>query len=207
MLYSNLEGDFWVWDGFCLSDTRVNTNPTDYIGGLHVEDGTASFLQTSEGRVVIGVGAYTYEYNLTDHLGNVHVVVDQAGAVSQTSDYYPFGLLWKDAPTGNTPANEYLFNGKEYTTALDLDWMDFGARLYDPALGRWHVIDPLADKMRRHSPYNYAFDNPIRFIDRDGMEPVDIKENRNKAEQEEVLLLIGSFSAIGAYIKKGILNR
>ncbi|WP_306352567.1 RHS repeat domain-containing protein [Flavobacterium sp. '19STA2R22 D10 B1'] len=159
------------------------------------------FFPHAEGYVNYTQGSYNYVFNYTDHLGNVRL---SYGLDSQThvltileeNNYYPFGLkhtnynntliLWQNN-ANNMPAllpvafnslvpslYNYKYNGKELQNELGLGVYDYGARNYDPALGRWMNIDPLAEKMRRYSPYNYVFNNPMRFTDPDGMLPEDI---------------------------------
>ncbi|GJM64199.1 RHS repeat-associated core domain-containing protein [Persicobacter diffluens] len=134
---------------------------TGYINGIHYKDGSLDFLQTAEGK--LDMTDHAYYYNVMDHLGNVRLLVDKDGAVEQSTDYYPFGLI---ARGGSTAANKYLYNNKELQE--EIGWYDYGARMYDPAIGRFMVHDPLAEAYYSLSPYGYVAGNPIAAKDENG---------------------------------------
>jgi RHS repeat-associated protein len=123
--------------------------------------------------------------------------------IEQENHYYAFGLNMEGNWNGAAGPNKYQYNGKEWNDDFGLGWNDYGARFYDPAVGRWNAVDPLAEKMRRHSPYNYAFDNPIRFVDPDGMEAKDwVKDGEGKIRYDKnVKDQAGATTAYGSKAK------
>ncbi len=159
---------------------------TDYAGNYIYENNTLQFFNHPEGYVKKDGSSFNYVYQYKDHLGNVRLSYTDKNQnnpnpvnieIIEESNYYPFGLKHKGyndaiSPNGNSLAQKRKFGGFELQDELNLEWYDMTARNYDPALGRWMNLDPLAEQMRRHSPYNYAFNSPIYFMDPDGMAPV-----------------------------------
>ena len=138
------------------------TTQKDYCANVVYEDTIQKMLLTEEGYVDLE-NSNTYYYYLKDHQGNNRVVINKDGDVKETNHYYPFGGLFN-----SDNEQPYKYNGKELDTAKGLNWHDYGARHYDATLGRWLVVDPLAEKYYAWSPYNYCANNPVKFIDPNG---------------------------------------
>ena len=158
-----------------VSDGGNSILTQDYISGVEYNNNTLEAVYTSEGRVYYENSSGRYEYTLKDHLGNQRVLfsdtngdgsIDANTEVLQTTAYYPFGMRMEGNFSQNAGReNNYLYNGKELDTDFGLNWYHYGARMYDPAIGRFPSIDPLAETFSYQSPYNYADNNPIKFID------------------------------------------
>ncbi|RZK67968.1 MAG: RHS repeat-associated core domain-containing protein, partial [Pedobacter sp.] len=153
------------------------TKITEYIDGFQYERNATlanpnassllKFLPTSEG--YYDFQNNTYIYNYVDHLGNTRISFKREGNIAvivKISDYYAFGLKHNTTIDSSDGNYKYEYNGKEIQEELDM--YDYGARFYMPDLGRWGVVDPLAEVTPHLSPYHYGNNNPIMYNDPTG---------------------------------------
>jgi RHS repeat-associated protein len=170
----------------CKLDVDGDTIAHYYAGNFVYEGSSLKYILNEEGMVTT-LSSPVYLYNLKDHLGNMRLQVDNAGTVVQQVDYYPFGMAIKIAGSSD---NKYLYNGKELQDDVigrgTLDWYDYGARMYDAAIVRFITIDPKTDTYTSQSPYLYASNNPVRFIDFMGLENAgDLPMEKDKHKNED----------------------
>ena len=161
------------------------TQRTDYINGMEVTPSTLStVVQTGGGRFVkLTGGSWEPQYCYTDHRGDIRVVY-RANSTTGTAEMVqedhltPFGVQMVGMGRTNWPENQYRYQGKELnTTGFDtngdntidsrLYQYDFGARQYDPLIGRWHSADPM---MQYVSPYMAMGNDWVNRVDPTGME-------------------------------------
>ncbi len=177
------------YDAAGSKHSKVSPEETrEYLTVAEFVDGEIEAIHHPEGRVVFMDGVVEYEYSIRDHLGNTRVSfidLDDDGIIDpkasgdelvQENHYYPFGLNIQNPNYANSadPKNNYQYNGKELVDDLGLGWMDYGARWYDPSIGRWGQIDPMAetDHSVGLTPYHYVANNPINGVDPDGQDYV-----------------------------------
>ncbi|EJL73321.1 DUF6443 domain-containing protein [Chryseobacterium populi] len=158
-----------------LEMQAYSVEPMNVTTTLESKNPDLQFFPTAEGFYDYTKNQYIYQYK--DHLGNVRISFAKGSTdvleITDSNDYYPFGM--NHLKTGNSffsPSayKSYKYNGKELQES---GMYDYGARMYMADIGRWGVVDPLAEKYRRWSPYNYTINDPINHIDPDGMDVVE----------------------------------
>lgn len=170
------DDDFWWDDHIWDEGENSNITSTDYCGNFIYENGELSRVLFPDGHITFlcnDMECPDYNFYLTDHQGNVRVVVDLILAIDynyeeemQFNNYYPYGGLMGEST--NSDAQPYKYNGKELDRHSGLDWYDYGARWYNGV--SWMTPDPLAEKYYDVSPYVYCHSNPINRIDPNGMD-------------------------------------
>ncbi|HKO79596.1 MAG TPA: RHS repeat-associated core domain-containing protein, partial [Chitinophagaceae bacterium] len=146
-------------------------------------------------------------FELSNHLGNVLATISDKkigvdgntdgtieyynADVVSANDYYPGGMLLPGR-TYNTGNYAYGFNGKRKDNEMygEGNAYDFGERIYDPRIVKWLSVDPLQQKLPALSPYNYCYNNPIRFFDPDGRLGIEVQVKYNAETKKYTILKI-----------------
>ncbi len=191
--------------------TTITT--TNYLNGYLYKNGVLQYFPTLEGYVEPNGSSFKYVYQYKDHLGNIRLSYTKNSTtntldVIEENHYYPFGLMHKgynNLVSTNNPAEKLLFNGKELQDELGLDMYDYGARMLDRQLGIWRTVDPKAELLESSSPYVYALNCPVIYLDKDGELPILIN-GKTSADSERANSSYWGVEIINTIKGSGIAN-
>lgn len=159
-------------DGEKLSKVLTTGVQINYVAGIEYNGANLEAIYHAEGRCTPnGATAFNYQYTLKDNLGNARVNFQANGsAVSYLEDfhYYPFGMTMEGIGSTAAVSYKYRYNGKELNEDFGLNLYNYGARWYDPTVGRWSNVDPFTEQKSWVAPYSYVQNNPITRIDPNG---------------------------------------
>ena len=156
--------DYVDGKGFCCND-----------GSLEAAQARAMAANTAKAKAANGNFKENDDYEKMqfyyhpDHLGSSSYITNLDGEVVQHIEYVPFGEVFVEERNNiwNTP---YLFNAKEFDEETGLYY--YGARYYDPRVSLWISVDSQWERYPNVSGYSFSLNNPIKFIDTEGHEPV-----------------------------------
>ena len=160
----------YLADGTKIGVRDAAGNGYEYLGSL-IYRRTPNGLEIEStdfagGRILKTSAKYDLRYFVRDYLGSVRAIVDGKGQRLEAIDYMPYGSRWKD-PMRLVTDNRFLYNGKEWQPTGELNVLDYGARHYDPELGRWFNPDPA---MQFLNPYTFCGNDPVNLVDLNGCE-------------------------------------
>jgi RHS repeat-associated protein len=146
---------------------RMGTTAAEHGQDVAHEKLSGTLSITEAGYVYVFIsneeGTSAYEVYFDDFK-----VTQVKSPVIASNDYYPFGLTFNSASRENSVKQDYLYSGKEQQDELNLGWIDFGMRMYQPELGRFLTQDRFAEKYFDFTPYHYGANSPIMFVDVNG---------------------------------------
>jgi RHS repeat-associated protein len=200
-----LSGRANAWVNYILFDDQMRyvSSSADAVGAGN----SAGIVKNHELIIPVVKSGYLYvfcsnESNFSVFFDNLKLEHAQGGVLEETH-YYPFGLQMSGISSraaggiqNRLKYNEKELQSGEFSDGSGLELHDYGARMYDAQIGRWNHIDPLSEVSRKWTPYNYAYNNPQRFVDPDGMLTYDwntgkyVDENGEEVSIEDAMAQI-----------------
>jgi RHS repeat-associated protein len=197
-----------------IDNNAIGASSLLYAGNFVYDwNGTLKYIITPDGRIVNDDNYYRIEYYMQDHLGNTRATYAAAcpgvPQVAEYQHYYPFGMQLEALcySSGADLPNNYLYNGKELQPEYGLQWYDYGWRQFDPQIGRFTTQDRFSEKYFSLSNYQYAANNPIRFLDVNGdsifATQAFIKNEKIDSAMKAILATKAAHAYISKYAAKG----